>query len=89
MQQKFINFETGMFNTEITHLKDKSYYDHNYYHIGHYGDWLYGKLDTILQIYSECENCYEYQYGYFNDKDEFIPMLYWNTDENIFDLEEE
>lgn len=68
----------------IEWLKDKSFYDHNYYHIKGYGDWLYGKIDTIYKIYYECENCYEYQYGYF-ENDKFIPMLYWTTTDNIFE----
>lgn len=68
----------------ITWLKEKSCYNHNYYRIGDYGDWLFGKLDTILQICHEDENCYEYQYGYF-ENDKFIPMLYWNITEDIFE----
>jgi len=81
--QKIINFEIAIPNTVIKHIKEKSHYDYNFYHIGSYGDWLYGELDTILQIYHEVSNCYEYQYGYFKD-DEFIPILYWNTQKDIF-----
>lgn len=88
MQSIIVNFGISIpYNKDnpntITHIKEKSYYNHKYYHIGSYGDWLYGKLDTILQIYHEYENCYEYQYGYF-ENDEFIPMLYWVRTEDIF-----
>lgn len=81
---EIIKFDISIPSSAVTHLEERSYYDHNFYHIGEYGDWLYGKLDIVLQIYSECENCYEYQYGYFDDKDEFVPMLYWNTNKDIF-----
>ena len=68
----------------IAWMKEISIYDHNYYHIGSYGDWLYGKLDTIYQIYDESSNSYEYQYGYF-ENDKFVPMLYWVRTEDIFE----
>ena len=81
---KTINFDICIPSSAVTHLKEKSHYDYNFYNIGEYGDWLYGKLDTVLQIYNECDNCYEYKYGYFDEKDEFIPMLYWVTNKDIF-----
>ena len=68
----------------IEHIKEKSFYDHNYYKIKGYGDWLYGKCDVVYQIYHECENCYEYQLGYF-ENEKFIPMLYWVITEDIFE----
>lgn len=85
MQQKVINFEIAIPNTAIKHLKEKSHYDYNFYHIGNYGDWLYGDLNTILQIYNECSNCYRYQYGYFDKSDKFVTMLYWTTQVDIFE----
>ena len=78
-----MNFNIEIPTSAVNRIKDKSHYDYNFYHIGEYGDWLYGKLDTVLQIYHECANVYEYQYGYF-EKDKFIPMLYWHTQKDIF-----
>ncbi|MDE6021603.1 MAG: hypothetical protein K2H01_11485 [Ruminococcus sp.] len=68
----------------IIWLKEKSSYNYNYYHIEGYGDCLYGKLDTILQICHEDENCYTYEYGYF-ENDKFVPMLCWTISEDIFE----
>lgn len=78
-----IKFDIAIPISAVKHIKEKSHYDYNFYHIGDYGDWLYGKLDTVLQKYHECENVYEYQYGYF-ENDEFKPMLYWHTQKDIF-----
>ena len=86
-----IDFNIRIPNNAVIHLKEKSHLDYNFYHIEDYGDWLYGRLNTILQIYNECDNCYEYRYGYFEknyfrDTDEFIPMLYWVTNKDIFEI---
>ena len=78
-----IKFDIAIPSSAVKHIKEKSHYDYNFYHIGEYGDWLYGELDTVLQIYHECENVYEYRYGYFED-DKFKAVLYWNTQTDIF-----
>lgn len=87
--QKTIDFKIGIpCDTEkpdtIIWLKEKSSYNHNYFHIGNYGDCLYGELDTILQIYEEEYDCYTYQYGFFKN-DKFVPMLCWTISEDIFE----
>ncbi len=78
-----IKFDISIPSSAVKHLREKSHYDYNFYHIGEYGDWLYGEMDTVLQIYHEYENVYEYQYGYFGNG-KFKPMLYWNTQTDIF-----
>lgn len=82
--QKIIDFDIRIPDTAITHIKEKSWYDHNFYKIDTYGDWLYGKLNIILQKYNECENVYSYEYGYFID-DKFVAELYWTTEKDIFE----
>ena len=79
-----IKFDIAIPSSAVSHIKEKSHYDYNFYHIGEYGDWLYGELDTVLQIYHECENVYEYQYGYF-ENEKFKAILYWNTQTDIFE----
>jgi len=72
--QKVINFEIAIPDTAVSHMKDKSRYDHNYYYIDTYGDRLYGELNMALQVYNECSNCDSYEYGYF-EEDEFDVIL--------------
>lgn len=79
-----IKFDIAIPISAVKHIKEKSHYNYNFYRIGEYGDWLYGELDTVLQIYHECENVYEYQYGYFKN-DKFKAVLYWNTQTDIFE----
>ena len=64
----------------ITHIKDKSSYNHNYYKLdlSHYGDYIiYEKCDVL---YQECEDdCFEayYSLGYLDENDKFQAMWTW------------
>lgn len=67
----------------IFRLKDKSYYDHNYYELPTYGDWIsYGDSNNniLLEEYDECSNCYTYTFGRFEDG-KFIRVLGFATDD--------
>lgn len=62
--------------------KARSYYNHNYYKLKDYGDWLIINFDTTLYIYEECEedeNCYVSTLGYFSksidNKEKFVPIF--------------
>ena len=66
------------------HLKDISFYDHNYYQIKPYGDWFYGELDVLYQVYHEDTNCYAYQLGKMID-DKFKAYVCWTITEDIFE----
>jgi len=72
---------------KIKHIKDKSYYDHNYYQLSTYGDWVdFGRDNNniLLQEYDECANCYSYYFGRFKD-DEFIPVFGYTCQEDILE----
>lgn len=65
--------------------EQRSFYNHNYYKLKNYGDWLYiyefFKYDS-LYIYEEChedENCYTVHLGYFGkniyNEEVFVTIL--------------
>lgn len=89
MQQE-INFHIVLplnHGHKIKHIKDKSCYDHNYYELEEYGDWIsFGdKHNNILyEEYNECSNSYEYSFGRF-ENDKFIKVLGYCTDESELD----
>lgn len=96
MQQilKF-NIEIPIHNgSKLKHLKDKSFYDHNYYELMSYGDWVdFGRDNNniLYEVYHECENCYSYQFGRF-EHGKFIPVFGYVCDDDILegiDIEEE
>jgi len=73
--------------TKIKHLKNKSYYDHNYYQLKSYGDWVdFGRDNNsiLYQVYSECENCYSYYFGRFEDE-KFISVFGYTCQEDILE----
>lgn len=83
--QLYVNLNIEIPGDCIEHIRDKSFYDHNYYHLKPCGDWLYGKCDILSQKYHESDNCYTNALGYV-ENDKFIGMIYWVTSEDILDL---
>ena len=67
----------------LTHLKDKSSYNHNYYHINlaSYGDYILSeKCDTIYEHCTDDEfGCY-YSLGWF-EGEEFVAAWTWFNEE--------
>lgn len=73
--------------TKLKRIKDKSFYDHNYYQLKSYGDWInFGDKnnDILYEVYHECENCYSYYFGRF-EGDKFIKVLGYDSSEDILD----
>lgn len=78
-----IDLNIGIPSSAITHIKEKSSHNDDYYHIEAYGDWFHGKLDTVHQEFVQCDEFFYYSFGYFK-KDEFVPMMFWGFDEDVF-----
>ena len=70
---------------KVKHIKEKSFYDHNYYILKEYGDWVdfYGN-NILYEEYSECGNCYTYSFGRF-ENDKFVVVFGYTTSEDILD----
>jgi len=89
MQQN-INFCFSLpldLNKKLKRIKEKSFYDHNYYQLEPYGDWVdFGKDNNniLYEVYHECENCYYYYLGRF-ENDKFIEVLGFGSDGSILD----
>lgn len=83
--QKTIRFNIMLpLNSErsIKHLKEVSRYDHNYYELPTYGDWIfYGRQNNnvLRERYDEWANQYDYALGRF-DEGKFIDVLSWGGD---------
>jgi len=72
---------------KIKHIKSKSCYDHNYYQLKPYGDWVdFGRDNNsiLYQEYHECENCYSYYFGHFED-DKFVPVFGYTCQEDVLE----
>lgn len=75
--KRVMSFEID--KSTLTYLKDKSYYNHNYYHIdtSKYGDYIIpAKCDTI---YEECDDISDsayYSLGWFEDN-KFVAAWTW------------
>lgn len=71
----------------VKHLKDKSYYNCNYYELEPYGDGsiFFNGTNIVKAVCYEDDNYYTYSLGYF-DGDEFVPVLEWDGEygENLF-----
>lgn len=66
-------------------IVDKSYYDHNYYQLYEYGDWVdFGRDNNsiLYEEFHELENLYQYTFGHF-EGDKFISALGFSTSEKI------
>ena len=67
------------------HDERRSYYNHNYYKLKNYGDWLW--IDGDLYVYEVChedENCYTASLGYF-DNDKFVSILCCTNTDSVLE----
>jgi len=87
--QQILKFNIELpLNNKIKHIKEKSFYDHNYYQLEEYGDWVdFGEdnNNVLYEVYDECSNCYSYYFGHFNKEGKFIRALGFTTDEDILE----
>lgn len=82
-------------NDAITHLKEVSFYDHNYYKIDKSKlttEWFdCNGCDIIYEEYDEFSDTYTLTFGYFTEdveKPKFIPMLSFESSYGIDELKE-
>jgi len=72
---------------KLKYIKDKSFYDHNYYQLERYGDWVdFGEdNNNILYVeYSEACNSYSYYFGKFvNNK--FVSVFGYTTGDDVLE----
>ena len=80
-----IELPLNAYTNKIKRIKSKSFYDHNYYILEEYGDWIdfYGN-NILYEVYHECENCYTYTFGRF-ENDKFIKAFGYTTSEDILE----
>ena len=77
-----LTFSFTLNTKHIKHLKDKSYYNHNYYELrlAPYGDYIAERCNIL---YEECTadmtGAY-YSLGYFDDAGYFKPCWTWFED---------
>lgn len=81
---EIIEFNISIPSRAVTHIKEKSEYNNNYYKLKDYGDWYYGECDILQQICHEEENCYTYSLGYF-ENDKLKKMISWVTNVDIME----
>ena len=70
---------------DLTHLEEKSRYNHNYYHIdtSAYGDYIIpAKCDTIYEECDDYTNGAYYSLGWF-EGDKFVAAWTWYEDEML------
>jgi len=68
---------------KLAHIKDKSVYNHNYYKLQPYGDWVdYHGNDILLEDCDEEYNSYKYSFGRF-EGDEYIPVFSYCTQDDV------
>lgn len=94
MSQIEINFDvilplsvSGELKDAIVRIEDKSYYDHNYYMLPTYGDWIdygYPQNNVLYEEYDECFNSYSYTFGRF-ENDKFIRAFGYCTQDDCLD----
>lgn len=87
--QQTIKFDISLpLYGKVEHIKEKSFYDHNYYQLKEYGDWIYFGNDNnnvLYQKYDECSNCYSYYFGHFNTEGKFVRAFGYTTQEDILE----
>ena len=75
-----VDFSFSLDTRYIEHLKEKSYYNHNYYKLdlSYYGDYILSRKCNILyqECKDDCEEAY-YSLGYFDADDKFQTMWTW------------
>jgi len=67
--------------------EERSYYNHNYYKLKDYGDWLVAYVNN-LYVYEVChedENCYTATLGYFTDYGNFVPIFSCTNGKSVFE----
>jgi hypothetical protein len=82
--KQMIEFKFELKAQYIEHIKDVSYYNHNYYklNLSRYGDFIIPAKCNIL--YEESEDDCDYSYyslGYFDENNKFVACFTW-LDEN-------
>ena len=75
-----IEFKFELKAQYIEHIKNVSYYNHNYYRLdlSKYGDFIIPAKCNIL--YEECEDDSDYVYyslGYLDENDKFVACFTW------------
>lgn len=90
-----MNIEFEIPNDAITHLKEVSFYDHNYYKIDKSKlntEWFNcNGCDIIYEEYDEFPDRYTLTFGYFIEDEEnpkFVPMLSFDSPYGIDELKE-
>ena len=80
-----VEFSFELDKRYIKHIKEKSYYNHNYYSLDlqHYGDYiLYAKCNIL---YEECDDFSDsayYSLGYYDEDGKFQAMWTWLENEH-------
>ena len=80
---KSIEFKFELNKEYMTHLKDKSLYNHNYYELdlSRYGDYIIPEKCNILYQEAEDDSCSAYySIGYFDENAKFQAMWTWLDD---------
>lgn len=76
---KYMTFSFELDTRAMTHLKDKSYYNHNYYELdlSMYGDYITpAACDILYEEFEEFSETYTYTLGYFEGVD-FVRCFTW------------
>lgn len=84
--QQTIKFDIRLpLSKKVKWIKERSFYDHNYYQLEPYGDWVdfgWDNNNILYKEYYECDNCYSYYFGRFvNDK--FLPVFGYTCSEDV------
>ena len=83
MPGRYVTFSFDLNMTAMTHLKEKSTYNHNYFELdlSVYGDYIIPEKCNILFEHAEDDSPFTYySLGYFED-DKFKPMFTWRESE--------
>lgn len=81
----YMTFSFELDRRAMTHLKDKSYYNHNYYKLdlSVYGDYITPAMcDILYEEYDEFSETYTYTLGYFEGPD-FVRCFTWTETNSI------
>ena len=76
---RYVTFSFELDKKAITHLKDKSHYNRNYFKLdlSVYGDYITkGKCDILFEEFDEFSETYTYSLGYFEGPN-FVRCFTW------------
>jgi hypothetical protein len=79
MLGRYATFSFELDKTAMKHLKEKSYYNHNYYELdlNVYGDYITPAMcDILYEEFEEFSETYTYSLGYFEGPD-FVRCFTW------------